>query len=385
MSFLPQADPTGNTDRAERTRLNSAVVVADHLGEIGGGALAPLLLSKELTQAGLQTVVFAHHLMPGFTSAGHPFKVVTPRIRSGCRWQWPERCLAAQVNAFITRNRPDVLISCGITGLTRFLLKTSAAPHTAVWEFTNAIPDNKLVDRKTIALLPRARAVLSPSLAIDEGIRSSYGYHGPIVRLPFWIEDPILASHRSLNGKRIDFIYLGRRDPEKGIHELIEATARVADQYPGISVLIAGPGNESPFAEHARRLGVADRVSFRFLERYEDVLHTLSQSRCLVLPSYHEGYPLVLLEACALGVPFIATAVGSVPELFKGSQAGLTVPPRDHEALANGMLAMLDMTPEETKARCTATRAAFEALSGSERVRRNLQECLTALSEIGKK
>jgi glycosyltransferase involved in cell wall biosynthesis len=92
------------------------------------------------------------------------------------------------------------------------------------------------------------------------------------------------------------------------------------------------------------------------------------------LPSYHEGYPLVLLEAAMFGVPFIATQVGSVPEMVGRSEAGLLVPPRDDGALARVMLQVLDEPTDAYDRRCAAARELFENLAGPAEIQRRLEQ-----------
>jgi glycosyltransferase involved in cell wall biosynthesis len=408
----------------------SAFVVTGHLGTVGGGALAPLLLCQELVDAGIRVTAFAQSLLFGEDAPSLHFTVVTPRFRRGCRWDLPGRSLARQVSGAITRERPDYVVICGTTKLARYLLGSKVADRLLVWEFTNATPGNKLVDAKAAQLLSRCRAMLSPSATIDANIRSTYGYKGPILRLPFWIEDHGIApadqgsevsDQRSEVGgqtpenvaelpggtpgsessgqqpraelrrptsdvrcptSRPDFIFLGRRDPEKGLHELVAATAIVAKSYPGVQVMITGPGSEEPFRRQAEQLGIGQNVHFAFFEGYADVLDALAGSRFLVLPSYHEGYPLVLLEAAERGVPFIATTVGSIPEVFAGSRAGILIPPKDADALAAAMAAALGEDDEAHQLRRRAARADFARLSSREAVNGYLRSMLAGVDAL---
>jgi glycosyltransferase involved in cell wall biosynthesis len=139
-----------------------------------------------------------------------------------------------------------------------------------IWEFSNASPYNPLVNWKAAGLLNRSRAVISPSASIDEQIRTNYHYNGTLQRLPFWIE----SGHSNWDGlstkKSWDFIYLGRRDSEKGLFELISACADLVRKKPDLKLLIAGPGDESRYREHAEALGVANKVEFIYFATEEE-------------------------------------------------------------------------------------------------------------------
>jgi len=345
--------------------------------------LAPLLLCRELQGLGLGVTAFTEALLFGRGVVSESFRIVTPRVRVGCRWDIPTRILSRQAVAEVRRQRPRYVFVCGVTRLARYLLESKIAGQLLIWEFTNATPSNKLVDERARCLLAKCRFVLSPSVAIDAGVRSTYGYRGRILRLPFWVVDHNVRLNARRAKPLTDFIYLGRRDPEKGLSELVAATAIVAKSYPDVSVLIAGPGREEPFHGQAEQAGVGRNVSFKFFETHAGVLDALARSRCLVLPSYHEGYPLVLLEAAELGVPFVATRVGSVEEVFDGTGCGLIVPPRDEIALAQAMLQILREPDEDYLARRSAARAAFQRLSSKQAVRGFVKNVL-ALSSDGR-
>jgi glycosyltransferase involved in cell wall biosynthesis len=123
----------------------------------------------------------------------------------------------------------------------------------------------------------------------------------------------------------------------KGQRELIEAVALV----PGVHAALAGADLEQGGAYRAmlERLagerGVADRV--HFLGFRDDVGAVLDQLDVLVLPSWIEGLPVIVLEAMAHAKPVIATPVGGTAELVADGATGLLVPARDPERLAEAI------------------------------------------------
>lgn len=107
----------------------------------------------------------------------------------------------------------------------------------------------------------------------------------------------------------------GRLSPEKGFSVLVEAAEQVARSAPDVGFVLFGEGVLRPaLAEQIAVKGLSDRfilAGFR-----PDLDRLLPRLDLLVQSSYTEGMPNVVLEACAAGVPVVATAVGGTPEII---------------------------------------------------------------------
>jgi len=127
-------------------------------------------------------------------------------------------------------------------------------------------------------------------------------------------------------------LYMGFLDPSKGVRVALEALAQPS--LAGVLGLFVGAGPlHSAIATQANclcREGVPNPL----------VAHYLAAADMLILPSYAEGLPTVLVEAGACGTPIIATAVGGIPELL-GDDRGRMIAPGSSEALKEAILETL--------------------------------------------
>jgi len=159
---------------------------------------------------------------------------------------------------------------------------------------------------------------------------------------------------------------IGRLDRVKGAEYLLRAAAKVIFKTPDAAFLIVGDGSQREALEQlARSLGISHRVVFT--GQRDDVPELLAVMDVLVLPSLYEGLPNAVLEAMAAGKPVIATPVGGTPEVVEDGITGLLVPPRDPEALAEAILALLQ-DRERAEAMGRAGRARVEKYFSVERM-----------------
>lgn len=126
-------------------------------------------------------------------------------------------------------------------------------------------------------------------------------------------------------------LFIGRLSPEKGLDTLLEAWRKL----PNVPLKIVGNGPLRKWIqEFTERLGL-DQVEMCGFLSHEEVLDCLGKAFLLVVPSrWYEGFPRVILEAYALGVPVVASDLGSMPELVRDKETGLLFKVGDSEDLA---------------------------------------------------
>ena len=120
-------------------------------------------------------------------------------------------------------------------------------------------------------------------------------------------------------------ITVGRLVPWKRVDGLIEALREI----PELGLVIVGDGPERPRLERiVQELGISDRVYFAGQRSKTETLSLMAACDFFVLNSTYEGHPHAVLEAMALGLPVVATAVGGTPEVVRDGETGVLVPGR---------------------------------------------------------
>jgi glycosyltransferase involved in cell wall biosynthesis len=195
-----------------------------------------------------------------------------------------------------------------------------------------------------------------------QGLRLVYPEHWDkvhVVRcgLPF---DRLPARRSRSNGKTL--VCVGRLSPEKGQAGLLEAFAKLRDRHPELRLRLVGDGPDRDALEkHAQKLGLGDAVTFVGRLPEEQTLVEIVEGDLLVLPSFMEGLPIVLMEAMALGVPVIASRVAGIPELVEEGSTGLLFSPSNWDDLAARIDRLLsDDALRSSIAKCAPVRVRSE-------------------------
>jgi glycosyltransferase involved in cell wall biosynthesis len=129
-------------------------------------------------------------------------------------------------------------------------------------------------------------------------------------------------------------ICVGRLSPEKGHLGLLEVIFRLRARGIYSRLSLVGDGPLRPAIEDVvEQMKLGDRVSLEGFLTEENTLAAIASSDILVLPSFMEGLPVVLIEALAMGKPVVASRVAGIPELVEHGRSGLLFTPSDTEDL----------------------------------------------------
>lgn len=147
----------------------------------------------------------------------------------------------------------------------------------------------------------------------------------------------------SVPKKETIFMLPARLYIEKGVVEFVEAAKIVKNEgYVARFVLVGSPDTDNPQAINLAQLDQWVRENgIEFWGFSQNMHETLTKSSVVVLPSYREGFPKVLMEAAACGRAVITTTVPGCSDAVRNEVTGILVPPRDAEALAQAMIRLI--------------------------------------------
>ena len=141
-------------------------------------------------------------------------------------------------------------------------------------------------------------------------------------------------------GRPLRLLFVGRLARQKNLEGLLDAL-KIAGKNVSLTLAGAGP-DEGKLRRRVERLGLAERVSFRGQVDRSGLLREFAAADALVLPSWYEGFPRVLLEAAAAGLPAIATAVSGADEMIEEGASGFIVPVGDTASVADRITRLAD-------------------------------------------
>jgi colanic acid/amylovoran biosynthesis glycosyltransferase len=159
-------------------------------------------------------------------------------------------------------------------------------------------------------------------------------------------------------GSERRLICVGRLCEQKGQLLLLEAARRLAERGIAFELVLAGDGEmRGELEQLIVRYKLKDLVRITGWISSDQVREELLAARALVLPSFAEGLPVVIMEAMALRRPVISTFIAGIPELVEPGQHGWLVPAGDVTSLADAMQSCLDAPPETIAKMGEAARA----------------------------
>jgi len=149
-------------------------------------------------------------------------------------------------------------------------------------------------------------------------------------------QSDIIKEKYGLNGRFI-YLFIGRLVSHKGLNELVSSFMEISKKFPQTVLLLVGEfeDNLDPLSADTRRN--MSHASIIHVGYQSDIRPFLEISDVFVFPSYREGFPNVVLQACAFNLPCIVTDISGSNEIIKNNENGLIVDPKDEKKLINAM------------------------------------------------
>ncbi|MFP6661384.1 MAG: glycosyltransferase family 4 protein [Myxococcota bacterium] len=179
------------------------------------------------------------------------------------------------------------------------------------------------------------------------------------------------------SNEKVEVLYVGWILPAKGVRELLEATLAI----PPLRLTLIGHVEVEFRRELEATIGqLGDRVTFLDPRPPDELIPLYEKADIFALPSWREGFPSVIVEAMAAGLPIVSTPVGAIAYIVRDGTDGLLVAARDGAALQRA-LASLVCDPARRRALGAAGRERVEALYAREQVLAQLEAFWRRLAE----
>ena len=287
------------------------------------------------------------------------------------------RCIAVQMERHISmwkdmvslfrligvfrRERPDMVHS--ITpkaGLLCMIAAKLTRVPVRVHTFTGLIwPTSKWFKRWTLMatdaltcvcathIIPEGRGVMNDMRYITDKKMRVLGY-GNVrgVNMNFYSRRPeVMELAKGLRrDDLITFLFVGRLVKDKGVEELVEAFERLYEKNRKCRLWMVGyyEGVLDPISpETDKRMARCEGIDYVGSKWNDELLAYYAAADCFVCPSYREGFPNVVLEAGAMGLPSIVTDINGSREIIIEGENGTIVPTRDVDSLHAAMEEMV--------------------------------------------
>ncbi len=172
------------------------------------------------------------------------------------------------------------------------------------------------------------------------------------------VANPQNSSADIHNRYPIQLLILANLSPRKGVGVLLDSMKSLRNRGHDVFLTLAGGGEIERYRQQATDMGLADHCHFTGWISPDDVEVLLHKADIFVLPSFHEGLPMSILEALSHSVPVVATPVGSIGEVLTSGKNCLLVPAGDTQALESA-LEQLIISPDRRHALSEAGRDLF--------------------------
>lgn len=279
-----------------------------------------------------------------------PYFPLDPRVRLHCLGAfsgvaggnslWRALKKAVALRKVLADIQPDILLSY-LTKINVLSLLASLGTQLPVIISERNNPQrqrrHRLWDFFAAVLFPRAAAIVAQTVTAKRQFPSSLQRLTEVIPNPCRSPEWDTRNSRDEDADRQRIVAVGRLTEQKGFDILVEAFALIADKYPNWTLTIYGEGPDRDLIEaEISAQGLHDRVCLPGIT--ETPGSWIADAAVFVLSSRYEGFPNVLVEAMAAGLPVVASACDYGPrEIITDGLSGILVDPECPVALAQGL------------------------------------------------
>lgn len=321
----------------ERTTMSKRYVIFIPTLSQGGAERVISLLSRKMAEDGLSVTILLYKDLEPFYTIDPKVKLVYVPRESGTtnllkNLLWMRRYYRDNADAVLSFLAPFNILT---------LLATLGGKQTVIVADRNDprfIPGQWPVRKLRDFLYRFADGVIVQTKHNQVYFSRKVQEKSTIIYNPVDLGEKAGLSLRTEKEKRI--VSVGRLMPQKNQIMLLEAFAKVREQFPEYTLTIYGEGPfRNTLEENITRLGLEDCVSLP--GSVKDVHDRIASAELFVMSSNYEGMPNALIEAMCLGLPVISTAVSGATDLIRHGENGLLVDCGDTEALTGAMMQLL--------------------------------------------
>jgi len=315
---------------------------------LGGTEVATYRIARELAERGHDVYIITRY------SKGLPRRQTKDgfTIIRTPRWRIP--ILGTLVYCFLAcfklrHIKPDIIHEQGFGILGLFCKMFTRTPYI-VWGRGLRFAEGFTYWEKLMAkiILSKASAIIAQTKYMKNQIEEICSKNitvlpnGVDVTRFMRISPQAVRQELSIGEKCKIILFVGNLLPIKGVEYLIEAMTKVVQNYPESRLVVAGVDFQSgKLQELAQEKNLQGKVVFAGFIPPDRIPEYMVAADVFVLPSLSEGFPNVLLEAMAAGLPIVATRVGGLPEIVTEGENGFLVEPRNSQQLAEKIMLLL--------------------------------------------
>lgn len=203
----------------------------------------------------------------------------------------------------------------------------------------------KFLERINICL---ANWIIVDSKEISIDLNLKKYSHKVFINNPTFIETNNFKINKHFGERKNLVGYIGRLSEEKGILNFLDAIPLIFKKLDDVKIVIGGDGPlKNDVINFINKNGFNDKIQFTGLISHDKLPEYLNELKLVVIPSYIEGLPTIILESMACGTPILAAPVGGIPGIIKDNVTGFIMENNSPECICENVVRSLSCSEHE--------------------------------------